>query len=198
MAIDREKIIEQMSKVSLHGNEEGMIPALGVYVQRLPVSFWNGFAAKMIKSVDARFLRVVEEFLEQAAHECGYHTGHGIITSAEWKEVVEPMVENAPEDVLHGAYAVFAAWGWADAEVVSIDPGNEMVVRARDYYEADGAKEAGIERPFAYMIQGVTAGFMDLAYGDPYPDGLNTFSCFQEKGLEAGHEYAEFVATRRR
>ena len=42
------------------------------------------------------------------------------------------MIENAPEDVLHGAFAVFTAWGWAKAEIVELDPGKRMVVRAYD------------------------------------------------------------------
>ncbi|MDM8524231.1 hypothetical protein QUF80_12745 [Desulfococcaceae bacterium HSG8] len=36
MAIDRKKIIEEMSKVSVIGNDQGLIPAFGVYVQQLP------------------------------------------------------------------------------------------------------------------------------------------------------------------
>ncbi len=197
MAIDRDKIINEMSKTRLQANEEGLIPALGVYVQELPVAFWNRFAARMIKEMPPDLQGIVEDLLEQASHECGYHTGHGIITSDQFKEVVGPMIEKEPEDTLHGAYAVFAAWGWADAEIVDLKPGEEITVRAHNYYEADGAKEAGITKPFAYMIKGVTAGFMDLAYGDPYPNGMNAFTCMQTKGIEMGDEYGEFTAFRK-
>ena len=101
MAIDRKKIIEQMSKVSVIGNEEGMIPAFGVYVQQLPADFWNGFARRIVNSVPEDLADVAENLLVNAALECGYHTGYGIITSDEWNQVVGPMIENAPEDVLH-------------------------------------------------------------------------------------------------
>jgi hypothetical protein len=37
-------------------------------------------------------LEAVEYLLVNAGHECGYHTGYGIITSEEWKRVVAPMV----------------------------------------------------------------------------------------------------------
>lgn len=41
---------------------------------------------------------------------------------------------------------------------------------------------------------------MDLAYGGTYdPTGktaLNTFSCIQTKGIEAGDAYGEFVVTK--
>ena len=129
MAIDREKVISEFSKIEIAGNEEGMIPALGVYVQQLPTDFWNEFAMLMLTRVDEDLVESVEVMLERAAHECGYHTGRGIITSGEWDAIVKPMVEDAPEDVLHGAYAIFTAWGWADAEIV-----DEFLVALRTYF----------------------------------------------------------------
>ncbi|MGD9125272.1 MAG: hypothetical protein PVG60_09275, partial [Desulfarculaceae bacterium] len=77
MAIDRKKIIEEMSKVSVTGNEEGLIPVFNVYVQQLPADFWNGFARRMVNSVPEDLIPSVEVLLRNAAHECGYHTGYG-------------------------------------------------------------------------------------------------------------------------
>ena len=112
MAIDRNKVIEQMALVRLMGDEEGMIPAFGVYVQQLPTTLWNGFARRIVGSVPRELIEAAEHLLVNAAHECGYHTGHGIITSKEFREVVGPMIDNDTEGVLHGAFAVFSAWGW--------------------------------------------------------------------------------------
>jgi hypothetical protein len=134
MAIQREKVIEQMAKVSAEANEDGLIPAFNVLVNQWPARFWNEFSRRMVEAVDDDIKDAVEELLINAAHECGYHTGYGIITSKEWEAVVAPMVENT-EDVLHGAYAVFTAWGWANSEIVELVPGEKMVVRAYDYYE---------------------------------------------------------------
>jgi hypothetical protein len=71
-----------------------------------------------------------------------------------------------------------------------------MVVRAYDYYESD----VKTDRPSAYMIQGVSAAFMDLAYGGDYDStgntALRTFQCTQTKGIEIGDEYGEFVVTK--
>jgi hypothetical protein len=197
MAIDRNRIISELSKMEVEGNEEGMIPALGVYVQQLPADFWNEFSLRMVMSEGGSVLREIETGLMTAARDCGYHTGHGIITSPEWNKVVLPMIEKVPEDILHGAYAVFAAWGWADAEIVRLVPGETMVVRASSYYEADGAIKAGLKRPFAHMIAGVSAAFMDLAYGEPYPAGRGTYKCEQTKAIEVGDPYGEFVVTRK-
>ncbi len=197
MAIDRKKIIEEMSKVSVIGNDEGLIPAFNVFVQQLPSDFWNGFARRIVNYVPEDLVESAEALLFNAAHECGYHTGYGIITSDEWNKVVGPMVEKVPEDVLHGAYAVFTAWGWAKSEVIEIVPKEKMVIRAYDYYESDIMVYGKASRPCAYMIQGVSAAFMDIAYGDkPYPDGMGTFKCEQTKGIEIGDDYGEFLVTR--
>jgi len=200
MSIDRHKIIDTLSKIEVTGNEEGLIPAFGVFVNQLPAKFWNGFATRLTQHVDKEMLESAEWLLINAAHECGYHTGYGIITSDEWKAVVAPMVEKVPEDILHGAFAVFTAWGWAKSEVVELIPNEKMVVRAYDYYESDIINYGKKERPSAYMICGVSAAFMDLAYGGEYDPtgktGLRTFKCVQTKGIECGDEYGEFVVTK--
>lgn len=199
MSINREKIIEDMSKIKLIPNEDGIIYAFNVLINQLPVIFWNLFTKTLVESVSDDLKEAAEELLVNAAHECGYHTGYGIITSSEWNAIVKPMVTTV-EDVLHGAFAVFTAWGWADAEIVELTPNEKMVVRAYDYYEADIAKlypNGKAPRLSAYMIRGVSAAFMDLAYGGPYdPEGkkgIYTFRCKQTKGIEIGDEYGEFI-----
>ena len=138
MAVDRKKIIEDLSKLEISGDDNGMIEGYNVLVNQLPAQFWNSFADRLINKVDPDLIESTEYLLYNAAHECGYHTGYGIITSDEWKAVVEPMLEKIPEDILHGAYAVFTAWGWAKAEIVELVPGEKMVIRAYDYYEKWG------------------------------------------------------------
>jgi hypothetical protein len=145
-------------------------------------------------------VETAEWLLINAAHECGYHTGHGIMVSEEWKAVVEPMIKKTPEDILYGAFAVISAWGWAKAEIHELIPGEKMVVRAYDYYEADVVEYGKSKKMSAYTFTGVTAAFMDLAYGGPYDPtgktGLNTFTAKQTKGIECGDEYGEIVATK--
>ncbi len=196
MSIQRNTIIDAMSQVKVEATNEGLIPAFNVFVNQAPAALWNNFADLITNSVDPDLRPAAEALLENAAHECGYHTGYGIITSEEWAAVVGPMIEKQPEDVLHGAFAVFTAWGWAKSEIVELVPGERMVVRAYDYYEADVVDRGKSNTKSAYMIQGVSAAFMDLAYGKPYPDGLRTFKCEQTKGIECGDDYGEFVVTK--
>lgn len=200
MAIDRKKIIEEMSKVSVVGDENGLIEGFNVLVNQLPADFWNNFADRLTSKVSPDLLEATEFLLINAAQECGYHTGYGIITSDEWNAIVAPMIEKVPEDILHGAYAVFTAWGWADSEIIELIPGEKMVVRAYDYYESDVVKYGKSNKMSAYMIRGVSAAFMGLAYGGEYrPDNkeaIYKFKCIQTKGIEAGDSYGEFVVVK--
>jgi len=193
MAIDRNKVINDLSKLKVSGNSEGLIPAFGVLVNQFPADFWNSFSKKILDAAGDDLHDAAETLLENAAGECGYHTGYGIITSEEFNSVVGPMIEEKPEDVLHGAYGVFTAWGWANSEITELVPGEKMVVRAYDYYESD---MPGTKSHCAYMIKGVSRAFMDLAYGDAYPNGHGKFKCEQTKGLETGDKFAEFVVTK--
>lgn len=200
MAIDRKKIIDDMSKIKVMANENGLIEAFGVYVNQFPAYFWNSFAERLSCKVEPDLLEPTEYLLINSAHECGYHTGYGIITSQEWNAIVQPMVEKIPEDILHGAFAVLTAWGWAKSEIVELIPGEKMIVRAYDYYETDVVKYGKSPKMSAYMLRGICAAFMDLAYGGPYDKtgktGLNTFTCEQLKGIECGDDYGEFLVTK--
>jgi hypothetical protein len=200
MSIDRKQIISAMSQIEVLGNEDGLIPAFNVFVNMMPARFWNSFAERLTRQVSPDLLEAAEFLLVNAAHECGYHTGYGIITSDEWKAIVEPMIETMPEDVLYGAFAVFTAWGWAKSEIVELAPGEKMVVRAYDYYESDVVGYGTSSKMSAYMIRGVAAAFMDLAYGGPYDPtgqtGMRSFKCEQTSGIECGDAYGEFVVTK--
>ncbi len=199
MAIDRNKAVSDLSKIQIKGDNDGLIPAFGVLVNQLPASFWNLFSVKILDAAGDDLYDDAAGLLENAASECGYHTGWGIINSEEFKSVVSPMIneKTALQDTLDGAYAVFTAWGWAKAEIVELIPGEKMVVRAYDYYEADIKDTFKPKKPFAYMIKGVCRAFMDIAYGkEQYPNGHGTFKCEQIKAIELGDEYGEFVVTK--
>ena len=199
MAIDRKQAISAMAKVQVWANDDGIIPAFNVFITQLPVRFWNSFSERLTRQVGPDLLDAAEYLLINAATECGYHTGRGIVTSEEWRAVIEPMVET-PEDVLHGAFAVVTAWGWGQCEVIELIPEEKMVVRAYDYYESDVVEYGASSKHSAYMLRGVCTALMDLAYGGEYDptgqSGLGTYSCEQTKGIECGDEYGEFVVTK--
>lgn len=199
MAIDRDKAVADLSKIQVKGDNEGLIPAFGVLINQLPANFWNSFSVKILQVAGEDLYDDAAGLLENAGSECGYHTGWGIINSEEFKAVVGPMINKDTElqDTLEGVYAVFTAFGWAKAKIMELIPGEKMVVRADDYYESDIKDSFNPEKPFAYMIKGVSRAFMDIAYGSkPYPDGHGTFTCVQTKAIECGDAYGEFVVTK--
>jgi hypothetical protein len=193
MTVMRDDVVKSLADIKVQGDEDGLIPAFGVLVNQLPVSFWNTFAERIRAAAPANQQSEVEAGLVRCAYECGYHTGWGIINSEEFKAVVMPMVTEGAKDVLRGAYAVFTAWGWAKSGIVQIKEGERMVIRATDYYES----ESGGEGRRAYMIRGVSAAFFELAYAAAYPNGQETFSCEQTRGMEVGDPHGEFVVTRK-
>lgn len=193
MTVLRDVVVKELAEFELKRDEDGLIPMFNVMVNQLPAAFWNTFAERLLEVAPPELKPEVEENLIRAAYECGYHTGYGIITSDEFQTVVGPMVTEGAKDVLRGAYAVFTAWGWAKSGIASIDEGERMVVRATDYYESDGPR--GDFR--AFMIRGVSAAFFELAYAEDYPDGMDTYTCEQTKGIERGDTYGEFVVTRK-
>jgi hypothetical protein len=193
MTVMRDDVVKALAKIEVKGNEDGLIPAFGVLVNQLPVTFWNLFAERMIAAASADRHAELEAGLVRCAYECGYHTGYGIINSPEFASVVMPMVTEGARDVLRGAFAVFTAWGWAKSGITQIRDGEKMTIRAVDYYEADSGGK-GLR---AYMIRGVSAAFFELAFSAPYPNGMNAFKCDQVKGMEVGDAFGEFVITKK-
>ncbi len=195
MTVSKEKIIEETLKLQLRSNALGLIPFFGVHIQRLPVDFWNGFARRIINSVPDDLLPSAEQLLVNASRQCGYHTAHGVILSREWTRIVSTMVKTI-EDMLHAVFITFSVWGWGKTEIIELIPKQKMVVRAYDYYESDVVLYGRASLPSAYMMRGMCAALMDLAYGKAYPGGVGTFQCVQTKGIEIGDEHGEFVVTR--
>ncbi|MCX6135967.1 MAG: hypothetical protein NTV54_00515 [Ignavibacteriales bacterium] len=200
MPIDKKKIIADLSKIEVKGDKNGLIEGFNVLVNQLPAKFWNSFADRLTTKAPPDILEAIEGLLINSAHECGYHTGYGIITSDEWNAVVKPMIEKAPEDILAGAFAVLGAFGWANTEIIELVPGKALTVRAYDYYESNVVSFGSSPKKSAYMLRGICAAFMDLAYGGNYDPtgktGVHTFTCKQTKGIECGDDYGEFIATK--
>lgn len=193
MTVMRDTVVKSLAKINIQGDEDGLIPEYDVLVNQLPTSLLNTIAEKFMAAAPPEKKSMVEDGLVRAAYECGYHTGTGIITSDVFNDVVLPMVTEGEKDILRGAFAAFTAWGWAKSGIVQLKPGERMVIRANDYYEADSNGE-GLR---AYMMRGLCQAFFDLTYADPYPDGMDTFVCQQVKGIEVGDPHGEFVVTKK-
>ena len=195
MAIDVSKIIHAVMEGSQIRESKGIIPLFGVYLSLFSVHFYNRLSFGFEQKMNRRGGAAAEILLIEAAQECGYATFQGIRNSWEWEQVVEPMVENKKDQIL-GVAAVAVAFGWGDLAVREIIPNERLRIQVSDSYEAPGYLElfGPAETGKCYMLRGVTAAFMDLIYGQDYPDGCFTFAAEEPYCRAKGDPYCEFLA----
>lgn len=175
---------------------KGIIPLFGVYLSIFSTRYYNQLSFEFEDQM-RRLKREDQshELLAAAAQECGYATFQGIRNSWEWDEIVHPMI-NTPEDQISGFTAVAVAFGWGDLQVIELIPNQKLVIRVNDSYEASGyLKRYGrAHAGKCYMLRGVSGAFMDLIYGEDYPDGCFSFLAKETHCRAKGNAYCEFVA----
>jgi len=197
VAIEGSKIVHAVMEGSRIRDAKGIIPLFGVYLSLFFVHYYNKLSFDFEKIMGGEREVESEALLIEAAHECGYATFQGIRNSREWEELVQPMIETK-EDQLLGFTAVAVAFGWGDLEVKELIPDERLLIRVSDSYEATGyLKQYGpATSGKCYMLRGVAGAFMDLLFGEDYPDGLFTFSAEEPLCRAKGDTYCEFVARR--
>ncbi len=194
MAIDGSKIIHAVMEGSQIRESKGIIPLFGVYLSIFSTEYYNKLSFEFEKMLQNRQSEA-ETLLVRAGQECGYATFQGVRNSWEWEEIVKPMIESK-EDQIEGFTAVAFALGWGDLKVSKLIPGETLVMRAKGSYEAGGyLKRYGKSQSGkCYMLRGVTGAFMDLLYGEEYPEGCFTFTADERLCRARGDEYCEFIA----
>ena len=197
MAIDGSKIVHAVMEGSRIRDAKGIIPLFGVYLSLFFVQYYNKLSFDFERMMGGERESQSEALLIEAAHECGYATFQGIRNSREWEELVEPMMESK-EDQIYSFAAVAVAFGWGDLEVNELIPNEKLLIQVSDSYEATGyLRDYGpATSGKCYMLRGVAGAFMDLLYGEDYPDGLFTFTAEEPLCRVKGDPYCEFVARR--
>lgn len=168
MAVDERAVVAAVSGLGIRGNEEGMIPAFGLYLTKHLADHYNRLSFGLVEA----FLRESPELeqdaaalLVEAGQVCAFNTFGGIMLSPEWDAVVKPMIASR-EDWVHGMVAVINAFGWGRWSVRSLVPGESLEVRIEDGYEATGyARDyAKSSAPRCFLARGGVAGLMNLLY----------------------------------
>lgn len=195
MAIDGSKIIHAVMEGSRIRESKGIIPLFGVYLSLFSVHYYNRLSFDFEKMLGKHRSKEAESLLIKAAQECGYATFQGIRNSWEWEEIVAPMLDRK-EDQIEGFKAVAIAFGWGDLAVKELIPDEKLVIHVSDSYEASGyISSYGITKSSkCYMLRGVAGAFMDLIYGEDYPDGCFDFLAEESLCRAKGDEYCEFIA----
>jgi hypothetical protein len=197
MAIDGNRIIHAVMEGSRIREAKGIIPIFGVYLSILSVQYYNKLSFDFESRMGDTNAVEAQTLLTKAAQECGYATFQGIRNSWEWDEIVKPMIETE-EDEIKGFISVAVAFGWGDLEVRELVPEEKLVISARESYEARGyLEDYGVaDSSKCYMLCGVAGAFMDLLYGEAYPDGCFTFTADERSCRAKGNSYCEFIVRR--
>lgn len=164
--IDERAIIEAVSRLGIAGNDEGLIPAFGLYLTKHLADYYNHISFATAHQLEQGELADdVRELLVEAGHVCAFNTFGGVMESAEWDAVVRPMLAS-PEDWVRGMVAVVNTFGWGRWELTSLRAGESLQLRITDSYEAEGyLREHGrSDRPRCYLASGGAAGLMNLVY----------------------------------
>ena len=195
MTIDGTKIIHAVMDGSRIKESKGIIPLFGVYLSLFSAQYYNRLSFGFEKILGKSRSDEAKILLLKAAQECGYATFQGVRNSWEWEEIVTPMIEKK-EDQIDGFTAVAVAFGWGDLKVKKLIPNEKLVIQVRDSYEAGGYLEryGASESSKCYMLRGVTGAFMDLIYGEDYPDGCFNFLAEETFCRAKGDLYCEFIA----
>jgi len=197
MAIDGNRIFQAVMDGSKIRDERGIISIFGVYLDIFYVEYYNHISFEFTKILGEKREAETSILLLQAAQECAYATFQGIRNSREWEDIVEPMID-VKEDQIVGFAAVAMAFGWGYIKVKELIPDRKLILQVDGWYEASGYRELyGLsDIGKCYGIRGVAGAFMDLLYGEEYPDGCFTFLSEEPLCQAKGDPYCEFVAQR--
>lgn len=211
--VDEDTIVKTLAGMEIVGNEQGLIPAFGVYLARMYADYYNKISFRFEQELKKTIgkAELATELLTEAGHICGFNTMGGIMKSDEWKGLIIPMIKNK-EDWMHGIVACINAIGWGVWRVENFTPNEKLTMRVYEGYESLGYLKwfEKSDHPIDYLATGVSAALMNLLYHgditknptldkDYYYQLFKTQNCFkgkQTKCLANGDEYSEIVVTR--
>lgn len=176
--VDDDAIIEAVVALPIRGTDEGLIPAFGVYLANTPADVYNAIAIEFVEEMEKiGQKKSAARLLNEAAESCAMNTFRGIMDSAEWEALIAPMLQE-PADTLFALVALSNAFGWGNWRVTEHEPGETLQIVSFNGYEALGYLESRGRASEAqcWMLQGVSAGMMELVYGEGnFADRFGTF-----------------------
>lgn len=214
MSVDGKAVTQAVAGLPLAGNEEGLIPAFGLYLTRHYAPYYNSVSYSYLhhaRDEGEESLAKARAALIEAGHVCAFNTFGGIMLSQEWEAVVGPMIDEHA-DWMHGIVAIVNALGWGSWRIDELSP-DEMRISIANSYESTGylgdhghSEVGGV----CFLACGGVAGLMNLLYHgdittrpaltpDYYAElfGKNEgFSARETACRAAGADRCEFIATR--
>jgi hypothetical protein len=166
--VQSQAVTDAVRGMPIAGNEEGLIPAFGVYLTHHFANFYNRISYAFVDKLERMSRALVGPArlaLIEAGHVCAFNTFGGIGESAEWEGLVQPMCRDHA-DWFHGLVAVANALGWGCWRTVELIPGARAVVDLYASYESNGrlAMYGKTDHGACYLATGGLAGLMNLLW----------------------------------
>lgn len=197
------------------GNEEGSIPAFGVYLVRVQSDYVNRLQVEFMramKDIAGDYGETLaRELLLESGHACGFFTYGGLMSSQEWKTVVKPFL-NTKEDWIKGLLSIINTMGWGYHTVLDVSEKGGTFRNYNDFEDLSYLRMYGdSDLPIHWANSGGFTGLMQLIYNTSLVDGhpIETEEGFREmrrtkqgfqtemtKGISCGDDYLEVVISR--
>jgi hypothetical protein len=166
--VEEDKISEAMKNMPFVGNQSGLIPLFNVYLASVPADFYNLISIRFIEAMEKYEMgEAAKRLLVCGGEICALHTFRGVMNSAEWDGLIAPMIKTSGDE-LFALMAVTRGLGWGDWQVKAFKENEYLELESFNGYEATGYKEwrGSTSSPKCFMLQGVSAGLMELLYSD--------------------------------
>jgi len=192
------------------GNEDGLIPAFGVYLVRTQSDYINRLQfefAKAMSDVAGEYGETLAgELLMEAGHACGFFTYGGIMNSIEWEGAVKPYLKTK-EDWIKGLAAIVNTMGWGYHTAVELSEKRAIFRNYNDFEDLSYMRMYGTNKhPIHWANSGGFTGLMQLVYNTDIVNGekIETEEGFRAmrrskvgyktkmtKGISCGDDYLE-------
>jgi hypothetical protein len=176
--VDEKQILDALVAMPIYGNEQGLIPAFGVYLANTPADVYNLLFIRFLEAMARQGLfRTAKKLLTFEAEACSLNTFRGIMNSPEWDGLVAPMVKEEVDN-LFGVVAMSNGLGWGNWHVKRHTPRASLEMVSLNGYEAIGGLElrGKATKPQCTALAGLAAGLMELIYGEGSPqDRFGTY-----------------------
>lgn len=212
-SVDEEAILAALATLPFEGNEEGIIPAFGLYLTRHYANYYNYISTELVRRLEAHLAEAGRAVLVESGHVCAFNTFGGIMLSAEWEGLIKPMCKDRA-DWVSGIVACVNAFGWGRWSVTELVAGERLVVRVDAGYESNYVlarpDPSTVDRGCCYLCTGGAAGIMNLLwvgdvttrpslsleYYDRLFSGPDSFRATERRCRARGDAFCEFVAER--
>lgn len=192
------------------GNEEGLIPAFGVYLARNQSDYINRlqfeFALAITEVAGDYGITLAGELLMEAGHACGFFTYGGIMTSPEWESAVKPYLKTK-EDWIKALAALVNTMGWGYHTAIELSEQRAVFRNYNDFEDLSYMRMYGTnDYPIHWANSGGFTGLMQLVYNTDLVNGqrIETEEGFREmrrakvgyktrmtKGISCGDDFLE-------